>query len=115
MTTYDLWFLRNALRNRLMFFVGFSRLQRDKEVPRGQLFSLVARKGLMLPIKTMCKIKPRPVGLCYQNSVNQRSGMSLYLSTPSLSKFEQLNWPALMLPIKLFQFKICELADTDDM
>ena len=69
---------------------------------------------LMLAIKTMCKIKLRPVGLCYQNSVNQRSGTSFYRSTLSLSKFEQLNWPELMLPIKLFQFKICELAVTDD-
>ena len=69
---------------------------------------------LMLPIKTMRKIKLRPVGLCYPNGVDRRSGTSLYRSTPSLSKFEQLNWPELMLPIKLFQFKICELAVTDD-
>ena len=27
---------------------------------------------------------------------------------------EQLNWPELVLPIKIFQFKICELAVTDD-
>ena len=62
----------------------------------------------------MRKIKLRPVGLCYQNSAEHLSGMSFYQSTPSLSKFEQLNWPELMLPIKLFQFKICELAVTDD-
>ena len=54
------------------------------------------------------------MGLCYLNSVNRQSGMSLYRSAPSVSKFEQLNWPELMLPIKLFQFKICELAVTDD-
>ena len=61
----------------------------------------------------MRKIKLRPVGLCYLNGERQL-GKSLYRSTPSLSKFEQLNWPELMLPIKLFQFKICELAVTDD-
>ena len=48
------------------------------------------------------------------DGVERRSGTSLYQSTPSLSKIEQLNWPELMLPIKLFQFKICELAVTDD-
>ena len=69
---------------------------------------------LMLRIKTMHKIKLRPVGLCYLNGVECRSGMSLYRSTRSLSKLEQLNWPELMLPIKLFLFKICELAVTDD-
>ena len=31
-----------------------------------------------------------------------------------LSKFRQLNWPQLMLPIKFFQFKMCQLANTDD-
>ena len=69
----------------------------------------------MLPMKTTRKIKLRPVGLCYPNGVDQRSGTSLYQSTPSLSKFEQPSWPELMLPIKLFQFKICELAVTDDV
>ena len=70
---------------------------------------------LMLPMKTMCKIKLRPVDLYYLNDVERRSGMPLYRSTPSLSKFEQVNWPELMLPIKLFQFKICELvAVTED-
>ena len=68
----------------------------------------------MLPIKTTCKIKLGPVGLCYPNGVDRRSGTSLDRSTPSLSKFEQVNWPELILPIKLFQFKICELAVTDD-
>ena len=61
---------------------------------------------LMLWIKTMHKIKLRPVGLCHLNGVEHQSATSLYQSTPSLSKFEQLNWPELMLPIKLFQFKI---------
>ena len=63
---------------------------------------------LMLPIKAMHKIKLRTVGLCYLNGVERRSGLtgtSLYRSAPSLSKFEQVNWPELMLPIKLFQFK----------
>ena len=60
------------------------------------------------------KIKLRPVGLCYANGADQRSGLSLYRSTPSLSKFEQLNWTELTLPIKLFQFKICQLTVTDD-
>ena len=69
---------------------------------------------LMLPIKTTHKIKLRPVGLCYPNSVDQQSGTSLNQSTPSLSKFEQLNWPELLLPITLFQLKICEPAVTDD-
>ena len=55
---------------------------------------------LMLPIKTMCKIKLRSVGLCYLNGVERRSGTSLYRSAPSLSKFKQLNWPELMFPIK---------------
>ena len=62
----------------------------------------------------MRKIKLRPIGLCYANAVDQRSGKSLYRSTPSLSKFEQLNWPELTLLLKLFQFKICQLAVTDD-
>ena len=62
----------------------------------------------------MRKIKLRPVGLCHLNGAERRSGTLLYRSTPSLSKFEQLNWPELMLPIKLFQFKICEPAVTDD-
>ena len=70
---------------------------------------------LMLPIKTMRKAKLRPMGLCYQKGVNQRSGVSLYPSAPGLSKFEQFNWPELMLPIKLFRVKICELAVTNDM
>ena len=70
---------------------------------------------LMLPIKTTHKIKLGPVGLCYPNGVDRRSGTSLYKSTPGVSKFEQLNWPELMLPIKLFQFKIWELAVTDDI
>ena len=70
---------------------------------------------LMLPIRTMQKIKLRPVGLCYLNSVEHRSGRPLYRSTPSLFKFEQVNWLELMLPIKLFQFKICELVVTEDM
>ena len=70
----------------------------------------------MLPIKTMLKIKPtcRPVGLCYLYSVERRLGTLLYQSTPSLSKFEEVNWPELMLPIKLFQFQICELFVTED-
>ena len=68
----------------------------------------------MLPIKTTHKIKLRPVGLSYPNGVDRGLGTSLYQSTPSLFKFEQLNWPELMLPIKLFKFKICELAVTDD-
>ena len=56
----------------------------------------------------MRKIKLRTVGLCYLNGVERRSGLTgtpLYRSTPSLPKFEQVNWPELMLPIKLFQFK----------
>ena len=69
---------------------------------------------LMLPIKTMHKIKLRSVGLCYLNGVERRWGTSLYRSTPSLSKFKQLNWPELMSPIKLFQIKVCELAVTDN-
>ena len=40
--------------------------------------------------------------------------MPFYRSQPSLSKFEQVNWPELMLPIKLFQFQICELVVTKD-
>ena len=62
----------------------------------------------------MRKIRLRPVDLCYGNVVDRQSATSLYQSTPSLSKYKQLNWPELMLPIKLFQFKICELAVTDD-
>ena len=62
----------------------------------------------------MRKIKLRPMGLCYLNGVERRSGMPRYRSTLSLSKFEQLNWPKLMLPIKLFQLKICELVVTED-
>ena len=54
-------------------------------------------------IKATHKIKLRPVGLCYLNGVEGRSGTPLYRS--SLSKFEQVNWPELMLPIKLFQCK----------
>ena len=69
---------------------------------------------LMLPIKTMHKIKLRPVGLCCLNGVEHGSGTSLYRSTPTLSKFEQLNWPELTLPIKLFQFKICERTVTNE-
>ena len=69
---------------------------------------------LMLPIKTTCKIKPIPVGLCYLNGIDRRLVTSLYGSTLSLSKCEQLNWPELMLPIKLFQFKIRELAVASD-
>ena len=60
---------------------------------------------LMLPIKAMHKIKLRPVSLCYLNGVEPQSGTPLYRSTPSLSKFEQVNWPEFMLPIQLFQFK----------
>ena len=60
---------------------------------------------LMLPIKAMRKIKLRPVSLCYLNGVERQSGTPLYRSTLSLSKFEQVNWPEFMLPIKLFQFK----------
>ena len=64
-------------------------------------------------VQTTRKIKLRSVGLRYANGVDRRSAMSLYRSTPSLSKYKQLNWPELMLPIKLFQFKICQLAVTD--
>ena len=31
----------------------------------------------------------------------------------SLSKVRQLSWPKFMLPIKSFQFKMCQLAVTD--
>ena len=62
----------------------------------------------------MRQIKLRPVGLCYAYGVDRRSGTSLYQSTSSLPKFKQLNWPELMLPIKLFQLKICQLAVTED-
>ena len=62
----------------------------------------------------MRKIKLRPVDLCYLEGVECRSGTPLYRSTPSLSKFGQVNWPEFMLPIKLFQFKICELVVTED-
>ena len=58
----------------------------------------------------MGKIKLRPV-----LGVDQQSGTSFYLSTPSLSNFEQLNWPELTLPIKLFQLKILQLAVADDL
>ena len=40
-------------------------------------------------------------------------GTSLYQLTPSLSKVRQLSWPKFMLPIKFFQFKMCQLAVTD--
>ena len=60
---------------------------------------------LMLPIKAMRKIKLRPVSLCNLNGVEHQSGTPLYHPIPSLSKFEQVNWPESMLPIKLFQFK----------
>ena len=53
--------------------------------------------------------------LCERHGVDRRSATSLYRLTPSLSKYKQLNWPEAMLPIKLFQFKIRELAITDDM
>ena len=36
------------------------------------------------------------------------------VTLPINTKFEQLNLPELMLPIKLLQFKICELAVTND-
>ena len=52
---------------------------------------------LMLPIKAMRKIKLRPVSLCYLNGVERRSGTPLYRSTPSLSKFEQVNWPEFVI------------------
>ena len=67
-----------------------------------------------LAVTDNSKVKLRPVVLCYANGVNKRSATSLYRSTLSLSQSKQLNWPELMLPIKLFQFKICELAVIDD-
>ena len=45
---------------------------------------------------------------------HRRSGLSLHRSTPSSFKFKQLHWPELKLPIKLFQFKVCQLAVTND-
>ena len=50
---------------------------------------------LMLPMKAVHKIKLRLVDLCYLNGVERRSGTPLYQSTPSLSKFERVNWPEL--------------------
>ena len=45
--------------------------------------------------------------------IGQQLGTSLYQLTPSLSKVRQLSWPKFMLPIKFFQFKMCQLAVTD--
>ena len=50
---------------------------------------------------------------CKQLLNGQQLGTSLYRLTPSLSKVRQLNWPIFMLPIKSFQFKMCQLAVTD--
>ena len=40
--------------------------------------------------------------------------LARYVSQNGLSKFRQLNWPQLMLPMKFFQFEMCQLAITDD-
>ena len=45
--------------------------------------------------------------------IGRQLGTSLYQLTPSLSKVRQLSWPAFILPIKFFQFKMCQLAVTD--
>ena len=65
----------------------------------------------------MHKIKLRPVGLCYLNGVEPWIGnVTLPINTKFVHFQLQLNWPELMLPIKLFQFtEICELAVTDDL
>ena len=75
---------------------------------------------LMLPIKTLCKIKLRPVGLCYLNGVEWRWMPIGNVALPINTKFVQV-WTAQLawinrLPIKSFQFKICELhvAVTDN-
>ena len=46
--------------------------------------------------------------------IGRQLGTSLYQLTPSLSKVRQLSWPKFMLPIKFFQFKMCQLAVTDE-
>ena len=48
MRTYDAWFPRYALRNRLMFFVNFSCPPWDEEVPHCPLFLPAACKGLII-------------------------------------------------------------------
>ena len=56
--------------------------------------------------------------------IGRQLGTSLYQLTPSLSKVRQLSWlihvthvdssvGLFMLPIKFFQFKMCQLAVTD--
>ena len=52
--------------------------------------------------------------MCYANGVDRRSGRSLYWLTLSFSKFKQLDWPELMLPIKFHQFKMFRLAAADE-
>ena len=45
--------------------------------------------------------------------IGRQLGTSLYQLTQSLSKVRQLSWPIFMLPIRFFQFKMCQLAVTD--
>ena len=45
--------------------------------------------------------------------IGRQLGTSLYQLTPSLSKARQLSWPKFMLPIKIFQFKMCQPAVPD--
>ena len=40
--------------------------------------------------------------------------LARYVSRNGLSMFRQLNWPHIMLVIKFSQFKMCQLAITDD-
>ena len=49
---------------------------------------------------------------CKQLLIGQQMGTSLYQLTPSLSKVRQLSWPKFMLPMKSFQFKMCQPAVT---
>ena len=59
-------------------------------------------------------LQPRLVDICYANRVDRQTGALLYRLETSLSKFKELDWPRLMLPIKFCQFKMCQPAITDD-
>ena len=68
---------------------------------------------LMLTINTTRKIRLRPVSLCYPVLIgdHEHHFTDQHQVCPGLNSSIG---PELMLHVKLFQFKICELAAADD-
>ena len=72
------------------------------------------RPTVGLSVNNKQKVRQAMVKISRQGGDNHPPPLARYVSRNGLSKFRQLNWPQLMLPIKFFQFKMCQLAITDN-